>query len=62
MQKTEFTDGFGRLLQTRAQADDIVLDDLGLTAELTAAPGPVANSPARPRRAAPGRRERLADL
>jgi RHS repeat-associated protein len=41
LQKTEYTDGFGRRLQTRAQADDIILDDLGLTAELTA-PGPVA--------------------
>ncbi|MDQ1644615.1 MAG: hypothetical protein QOJ50_799, partial [Cryptosporangiaceae bacterium] len=26
----EYSDGFGRPLQTRAQADDIVLDDLGL--------------------------------
>jgi RHS repeat-associated protein len=41
IQKTEFTDGFSRPLQTRGQGDDIVLDDLGLTADLTAAPGPV---------------------
>ena len=41
IRKTEFTDGFGRLLQTRTQADDTVLDDFGLTADMTAAPGPV---------------------
>jgi RHS repeat-associated protein len=41
IQKTEFTDGFSRLLQTRAQGDDTILDDLGLTADLTATPGPV---------------------
>ena len=34
-------------LQTRSQGDDIVLDDLGLTADLTAAPGPVADPPAK---------------
>lgn len=42
--KTEFTDGFGRLLQTRAQGDDTMLDNLGLTADQTAAPGPVITS------------------
>ena len=41
IQKTEFTDGFGRMLQTRSQGDDTVLDDLGLTADMTAKPGPV---------------------
>jgi RHS repeat-associated protein len=41
IQKTEFTDGFGRSLQTRSQGDDVILDDLGLTADLTAVPGPV---------------------
>jgi RHS repeat-associated protein len=30
----EFSDGLGRPLQTRAQADDVVLDDLGLPADL----------------------------
>ena len=41
IQKTEFTDGFGRLLQTRTQGDDTVLDDLGLTADMDSKPGPV---------------------
>jgi RHS repeat-associated protein len=41
IQKTEFTDGFGRMLQTRSQGDDTVLDDLGLTADMNAKPGPV---------------------
>ena len=41
IQKTEFTDGFGRLLQTRAQGDDTILDDLGLTADMDTNPGPV---------------------
>ena len=40
IQKTEFTDGFGRLMQTRAQADDTILDDLGLTAEHDRRTGP----------------------
>jgi RHS repeat-associated protein len=44
IQKTEFTDGFGRLLQTRAQCDDTILDDLGLTTDMTAPPGPVVTS------------------
>jgi RHS repeat-associated protein len=41
IQKSEFSDGFGRLLQTRAQADDTILDDLGLPADMSTAPGPV---------------------
>ena len=41
IQKTEFSDGFGRMLQTRSQGDDTILDDLGLTADMNAAPGPV---------------------
>ena len=41
IQKTEFTDGFGRLLQTRSQSDDTVLDDLGLPADMNTKPGPV---------------------
>ena len=43
----EFSDGFGRLLQTRTQADDLALADVGLPDDLTpaasvltAAPGP----------------------
>ena len=38
LRKQEFSDGFGRLLQVRAQADDVVLDDLGLTANLDDTP------------------------
>jgi RHS repeat-associated protein len=41
IQKIEFSDGFGRLLQTRNQGDETVLDDLGLTIDMTAIPGPV---------------------
>jgi RHS repeat-associated protein len=48
MRKTEFTDGFARLLQTRTQADDAILDDLGLTADMTAKPGPVKIHPQDP--------------
>ena len=48
IRKTEFTDGFGRLSQTRVQADDIILDDLGLTADMTAPPGPVETHPQDP--------------
>ena len=33
----EFSDGFGRLLQTRTQADDLALPDVGLPDDLTAA-------------------------
>jgi RHS repeat-associated protein len=41
IQKTEFTDGFGRMLQTRSQGDNTILDDLGLIADIDAKPGPV---------------------
>lgn len=41
IQKAEFSDGFGRLLQTRTQGDDTVLDDLGLTADMNIKAGPV---------------------
>jgi RHS repeat-associated protein len=36
----EYSDGFGRLLQARTQADTLILDDLGLTADQTAPAGP----------------------
>ena len=35
----EFSDGFGRLLQTRTQADDLMVDELGLADEPAAAAG-----------------------
>ena len=37
----EYSDGFGRLLQTRTQADDLVVDDLGLADDPAAPAGPV---------------------
>jgi RHS repeat-associated protein len=42
LQVREFSDGFGRLLQSRAQGDDLVIDDLGLPCDVTVAPGAVA--------------------
>jgi RHS repeat-associated protein len=42
----EYTDGFGRLLQARAQADDIVLDKLGIDALDLAADPNATVSPA----------------
>ena len=41
LQRREHSDGLGRLLQTRNQADDLVIDDLGLPADPAAAAGPV---------------------
>jgi RHS repeat-associated protein len=54
IRSVEFSDGFGRLLQTRTQADDLAIDDLGLpddpttpatmvTAHLAAAGAPAVN-------------------
>jgi RHS repeat-associated protein len=42
LQTRTYTDGFGRVLQSRAQADDLVLDDLGLPTDPAVAPGPAA--------------------
>ena len=44
----EFSDGFGRLLQTRTQADDLALADVGLPDDLTAAASVVTAAPASP--------------
>ena len=36
MQTVDYTDGFGRLLQNRSQADDLVVDDIGVSVDLNA--------------------------
>jgi RHS repeat-associated protein len=41
----EFTDGSGRLLQTRTQADDLIVTDVGLPWDLTAAARTVTADP-----------------
>lgn len=57
LEGVEFTDGFGRLLQTRARAEDVVfgalpMGDAGLPAQFAAGPG-VATGTARPDGAPP---------
>jgi YD repeat-containing protein len=50
IQDVEYSDGLSRLLQKRTQADTIVLDDLGLTADQTGRsplPAPTASIPLR---------------
>jgi len=52
IQRREHSDGFGRLLQARNQADDLVVDDLGLPSDATVAAGAVLvhqQEPATPR-------------
>ncbi|MGN7200355.1 SpvB/TcaC N-terminal domain-containing protein [Arthrobacter sp. SAFR-044] len=44
----EFSDGLGRLLQTRTQADDFIIDDLGLTDDPAVATGTVTGHNAVP--------------
>ena len=41
LQRREYSDGCGRLLQARSQGDDLVVDDLGLPLAATAPPTPV---------------------
>jgi RHS repeat-associated protein len=41
LQRREYSDGFGRPLQQRAQADDLVIDDLGLPLDPASPPTPV---------------------
>ena len=49
----EYSDGFGRLLQARTQADTLILDDLGLTTDQTAPAGPARAHRADPAGPAP---------
>ncbi|WP_284982363.1 SpvB/TcaC N-terminal domain-containing protein [Arthrobacter sp. efr-133-TYG-118] len=44
----EFSDGLGRLLQIRTQADDFVIDDLGVADDPEVAAGAVTGHPAAP--------------
>ncbi|MBO0871038.1 MAG: hypothetical protein J2P15_21005, partial [Micromonosporaceae bacterium] len=50
---SEYSDGFGRLLEARTQADTLVLDDLGLTGDQSAAGGPAVAHRADPTGPAP---------
>jgi len=52
VQRREHSDGFGRLVQGRVQADDLVIDELGVSADSTSSVGSVvihAHDPVAPR-------------